>query len=123
LTCDFSGPNATIKYAGSGLAATSSSSSSSSSSSGIHKPIFGLKAVETAQDPLNAVEKAAQAYFPAALASKALVFAAKTRKEDMSCVRYNPQATVLAAASHDNFIDLYHVARSLAHGKTLNPKP
>ncbi len=87
-----SGPNATIKFSSTHSAPTPAASASSSASA--RRPLFGLKALHEASSPLSPVEAAASAYFPSALDSNSLVFATRLRKEDISCVRFNPAATV-----------------------------
>jgi hypothetical protein len=92
-----SGPNATIKFSSTHSAPAPAVSALSSSSTG--RPIFGLKALHEASSPLTPVEAAASAYFPSALESNSLVFATRLRKEDISCVRFNPAATVSTSPS------------------------
>lgn len=87
-----SGPNATIKFSSTHSAPAPAASASSSSTA--RRPIFGLKALHEASSPLSPVEAAASGYFPSALEANSLVFATRLRKEDISCVRFNPAATV-----------------------------
>jgi hypothetical protein len=43
--------------------------------------MFGLKSLQAALNPLTPVQQAAAPFFPSALASPALVFATRLRKE------------------------------------------